>query len=183
MPIMPKKDDGSVDWESGIRTGAYMLEKFDARRHRHLHQERELLQADKGWFDRVEFLSIKDVAARTNALLSGEIQYMDRCDLKTLDHAEAEPGHHRLRDHRLWPLHLRDERDAEALRQSSNVRIAIKYSINRDDMLEKVFLGHGTVGNDNPIAPTVKFAVDPQPRHVYDPDKAKELLKKAGLDS
>ena len=38
-----------------------------------------------------------------------------------------------------------------------------------------MFLGHGTVGNDNPIAPTVKFAVDPQPRHTYDPDKAKEL--------
>ena len=54
--------------------------------------------------------------------------------------------------------------------------------MNRDDILEKVFLGHGTVGNDNPIAPTVKFAVDPQPRHAYDPAKSKELLKKAGLD-
>ena len=29
MPIMPKNDDGSVDWQSGIRTGAYKLEKFD----------------------------------------------------------------------------------------------------------------------------------------------------------
>ena len=64
-----------------------------------------------------------------------------------------------------------------------NVRSALKYSINRDEVLEKVFLGHGTVGNDNPIAPTVKFAVDPQPRHSYNPDKAKEYLKKAGLDS
>ena len=64
-----------------------------------------------------------------------------------------------------------------------DVRNAIKYSMNRDDILEKVFLGHGTVGNDNPIAPTVKFAVDPQPRHAYDPDKAKELLKKAGLET
>ena len=42
-------------------------------------------KSDRGWFDRVEFLSIKDVAARTNALNSGEIHYMDRCDLKTLD--------------------------------------------------------------------------------------------------
>ena len=112
MPIMPKKDDGSVDWESGIRTGAYMLEKFTPGVSATFNKNPNYYKADKGWFDRVEFLSIKDAAARTNALLSGEIQYIDRCDLKTLDHAEAEPGHHRLRDHRLRPLHLRDERDA-----------------------------------------------------------------------
>ena len=29
MPIMPKNDDGSVDWQSGIRTGPYKLDKFD----------------------------------------------------------------------------------------------------------------------------------------------------------
>ncbi len=63
------------------------------------------------------------------------------------------------------------------------MRNAIKYSLNREEIVEKVFLGHGTVGNDNPIAPTVKFAIDPQPQHTYDPDKAKELLKKAGLET
>ena len=46
-----------------------------------------------------------------------------------------------------------------------------------------MFLGHGTVGNDNPIAPTVKFAIDPTPKHSYDPARAKEYLKKAGLES
>ena len=29
MPIMPKNPDGTVDWQSGIRTGAYKLDKFD----------------------------------------------------------------------------------------------------------------------------------------------------------
>ena len=46
-----------------------------------------------------------------------------------------------------------------------------------------MFFGHGTPGNDNPIAPTVKFAIDPQPQHAYDPDKAKFHLKKAGLET
>ena len=64
-----------------------------------------------------------------------------------------------------------------------DVRNAIKYSLNREEILDKVFFGYGTVGNDNPIAPTVKFAVDPQPKHVYDPEMAKSLLKKAGLES
>ena len=64
-----------------------------------------------------------------------------------------------------------------------NVRLAIKHSLDRQDIIDKVFHGHGTAGNDNPIAPTVKFAVDPQPRHIYDPEMAKSLLKKAGLES
>ncbi len=29
IPIMPAKDGGGVDWESGIRTGPYVLEKFE----------------------------------------------------------------------------------------------------------------------------------------------------------
>ena len=45
-----------------------------------------------------------------------------------------------------------------------DVRTALKYAINREDIVKKVFLGHGTPGNDNPIAPTVKFAIDPQPK-------------------
>ena len=29
LPIMPAKDGGGVDWESGIRTGPFMLENFE----------------------------------------------------------------------------------------------------------------------------------------------------------
>jgi peptide/nickel transport system substrate-binding protein len=182
MPIMPKKPDGSVDWESGIRTGAYKLEKFTPGVSASFTKNENYYKPGKGWFDAVEFLSIKDSAARTNALLSGEIDYMDRCDLKTLDQLKANPdlvvseitgyGHY------IYVMNVTQKPFDDV-----NVRLAIKYSMNRQDILDKVFLGHGTVGNDNPIAPTVKFAVDPMPKHVYDPDKAKEYLKKAGLDS
>jgi hypothetical protein len=66
---------------------------------------------------------------------------------------------------------------------NADVRMALKYAIDRDDIVKKIFLGHGTVGNDNPIAPVVKFAIDTMPKHSYDPDKAKSYLKKAGLSS
>ena len=85
LPIMPAKDGGGVDWESGIRTGPYILEKFEPGVRAKHEAQPELLQSDKRWFDEVEFLAITDVAARTNALTTGEIHFMDRCDLKTLD--------------------------------------------------------------------------------------------------
>lgn len=182
MPIMPKNADGSVDWQSGNRTGAYKLEKFDPGVSATFTKNENYYKQGRGWFDRVEFLSIKDVTARTNALLAGDIQYMDRCDLKTLDQIKAVPdvvvqeitgyGHY------IYVMNVTAKPFDDV-----NVRLAIKHSLNREEIVDKVFLGHGVVGNDNPIAPTVKFAIDPQPKHSYDPAKAKEFLKKAGLDS
>jgi peptide/nickel transport system substrate-binding protein len=181
MPIMPKNADGSVDWQSGNRTGAYKLDKFNPGVSATFNKNENYYKKDKGWFDRVEFYSIKDVAARTNALMSGEIHYMDRCDLKTLDMLKTNPDINVQEitgyGHYIYVMDVRAKPFDDV-----NVRLAIKHSMNREEIVDKVFLGHGQVGNDNPIAPTVKFAVDPQPKHTYDPEKAKAFLKKAGLD-
>ena len=182
IPIMPAKDDGSVDWESGIRTGPYTLEKFEAGVSCFLNKNPNYFKSDKGWFDRVEYLAIKDVTARTNALNSGETHYLHRVDLKTVDLLRQNPNIEIFEKtgygHYIYVMNV-----TAAPFDNADVRNAIKYSLNREEILENVFSGFGTVGNDNPIAPTVKFAVDPQPRHVYDPDMAKSLLKKAGLES
>ncbi len=182
IPIMPAKDDGSVDWESGIRTGPYVLEKFEPGVKATFNRNPNYFKTDKAWFDRVEALSIKDVTARTNALTTGEIDYLHRADLKTLDLLMQNPNvvifEKTGYGHYIYVMNVNVPPF-----DNPDVRNAIKYSLNREEIVEKVFLGHGTVGNDNPIAPTVKFAVDPQPKHVYDPEMAKSLLKKVGLES
>jgi peptide/nickel transport system substrate-binding protein len=66
---------------------------------------------------------------------------------------------------------------------NADVRNALKWAINREEIAKKVFLGHALAGNDNPIAPSVKFAIDPKPKYSYDPEKAKSLLKKAGMSN
>ena len=64
-----------------------------------------------------------------------------------------------------------------------NVRMALKYAIDRQDILNKAFLGNAKVANDDPIAPQIRFAIDPQPVHTYDVAKAKEYLQKSGLQT
>lgn len=179
--IMPAKE-GGADWASGIRTGAYALEKFEPGVIATSNKNPNYFKSDKGWFDRVECLSIIDVTARTNALNTGEVQYMDRCDVKMLDMLKQNPdlaisettgyGHY------TYAMNVQ-----KAPFDNPDVRNALKYSLNREEIVQKVFLGHGAVGNDNPIAPTVKFAIDPQPKHTYDPDMVKSLLKKAGAEN
>jgi peptide/nickel transport system substrate-binding protein len=63
------------------------------------------------------------------------------------------------------------------------VRKAIKYAINRQELVDKVLYGYGKVGNDNPIGSTMKYSTDPQPQHTYDPEKAKAILKEAGIEN
>jgi peptide/nickel transport system substrate-binding protein len=178
-PIMPSAD-GKVDWQSGIRTGPFKLDKFEpgvsARMTRNDNFYKDV------WFDSFEMSCIPDVAARTAALTAGEIDYMDRCDLKTLELVKMTPGVLITEvtgyGHYVIPMNV-----TVAPFNDVNVRMALKYAIDRKAIVDKVFYGHGTPGNDNPIAPTIQFAIDPQPRHDYDPEKAKAYLKKAGLDS
>ena len=90
LPIMPAKD-GSVDWQSGIRTGPFVLDKFEPGVNARMKKNANYHKSGQPYVDELEVLCIPDVAARTAALTSGEIQYMDRCDLKTLGLLQQNP--------------------------------------------------------------------------------------------
>jgi peptide/nickel transport system substrate-binding protein len=64
-----------------------------------------------------------------------------------------------------------------------DIRNAVKFAVDRQDITNKVFSGINKPANDNPIAPSIPYAIDPEPIHKYDPEMAKSLLKKAGKDS
>ena len=180
-PILPS-NNGEVDWESGNRTGAFKFESFEpgivARfvRNDNYHFE------GKPYVDSVEVRALPDVTSRTNALTTGEIDWMAAPDLKTLDLLARDPkieitevagyAHYTL------PMLL----DVEPF-DDPNVRLAIKHCIDREEIVEKIFLGHALPGNDNPIPTSVKYGIDPQPVHSYNPDKARKYLAAAGLDS
>jgi peptide/nickel transport system substrate-binding protein len=182
LPIMPANADGTADWRSGIRTGPYVLEKFEPGVRASFTKNANYHWSDRGWFDRVEFLSITDITARTNALATNEVDYMDECDLRTINLLGRNPAIQILETtgfgHYTFPMTVTHKPFDDV-----NVRLALKYSIDREDIRQKIYAGRGQVGNDDPIAPIVKFGIDPQPKHVYDPTMAKSHLKKAGLDS
>lgn len=180
LPILPAKDGGGIDWEAGIATGPFILEKFEPGVSTRLKRNPNYHKEGRPYFDEVLILALTDVTARTNALISGEVDWIGRCDLKTLGMLQSNPdieitevtgyGHYTL------PMNVNIPPF-----DNPDVRNALKYAIDRQEIADKVFLGHATVGNDNPLAPSVKFAIDPQPKHAYDPEMAKSLLKKAGI--
>jgi peptide/nickel transport system substrate-binding protein len=180
LPVMPVKDNGQADWESAIGTGPFILEEFKAgevtRAKRNPNYFRDV------WFDEVEILSIIDPTARTNALLSGELDFMDRCELKIIDQLAKQPGLEIDKvtgyEHNVFSMNV-----TAPPFDNADVRNAVKYAVDREAILQKVYGGIGTIGNDNPVAPSVKFAINPEPVHKYDPEMSKSLLKKAGVSN
>ena len=62
----------------------------------------------------------------------------------------------------------------------NNIRLALKYAVDREALVKTVLRGHGVTGNDHPIAPYYRFYAKELEKRQYDPEKAKFYLKKAG---
>jgi peptide/nickel transport system substrate-binding protein len=180
LTIMPAKADGKVDWESGIRTGPYVLEEFKPGQT--MRAKRNPNYFRDTWFDEVEIISLIDPTARTNALIAGEIDYMDRCEAKTLKYLERQSGIEIDKttgyEHNVFSMNV-----TAAPYDNKDVRNAIKFAVDREAIVKKIYGGIGKVGNDNPVAANVKFAINPEPIHRYDPEMAKSLLKKAQVSN
>ena len=180
LAIFPAKGSEDIDWQKGIGTGAFVLEDFNPGVH--IKGKRNPNYFRDVWFDDVDMLTIADVAARQNALTSGDVHYINRPDLKTVGLIKRNPnvlvesvtgfGHY------VAPMDVR----AKPF-DNPDVRNAVKYCFDREALLKKVLFGYGQPGNDDPIAPAIKYASNPKPIYKYDPDRVKFHLKKAGLTS
>jgi len=180
-PILPIVD-GVADWESGNRTGAFKLESFEPGIVGRFVRNENYHFDGRPHVDSVEVRCLPDVTSRTNALTTGEIDWMAAPDLKTLSLLGRDPNLEITEvvgyAHYTLPMLL----DVAPF-DDPNVRLALKHCIDRDEIVEKIFLGYALAGNDNPIPTSVKFGIDPQPVHSYNPDKAREYLAASGLDS
>ena len=89
--IMPANDGGGVDWDpaSAPDRSSWTWEpgvRAKLTRNPNYHKE------GVPYFDEVEFLSITDIAARVNALTTGEVHWIGRPDLKTLHLLQRNPN-------------------------------------------------------------------------------------------
>ena len=168
---------------NGIGTGLYQVQSFDPGVRMVATRYADHYKGDDaGFFDEVEYIAINDNTARMNALMTGQVDTINRIDFKTEALLRANP---QLRiqevtgnQHYTFAM-LTDT----APFNDVNVRRALKYGINRQEMVDKILLGHGMVGNDTPIGPANQYFHAEMEQLEYDPDQAKFYLQQAGLDS
>ncbi|MDP6705527.1 MAG: ABC transporter substrate-binding protein [Alphaproteobacteria bacterium] len=180
VAIMPAKD-GEVDWKSGVGTGAFSLVSYEPGVRTALKRNPNFFKSGQGHFDEAEMITIADVAARTNALTTGEIDAMDRVDLKTAHLLKRRKGINLVETSGTQHYTFCMRCDTPPF-DNNDVRLALKYAIDREAILKTVLKGHGVLGNDHPIGRSNRYHADALPQRAYDPDKAKFHLKKAGQE-
>lgn len=180
LGIYPAADDGSLDWKSGNGTGGYILKKFEPGVRAYLERNPNYWNQDRAHVDAVELLSIKDASARTTAIITGKVHVIDQVDPKTCHLLAKKSGVHV--EESTGPLHYTFPMlmDIPPF-NDNNVRLAVKYALDRKKMLQLILKGHGTIGKDNPIGPSYRYYSKDLTPIPYDPEKAKFHLKKAGL--
>lgn len=180
--IVFPSEDGKILWQDGIATGGYKLVAADPGVRYLGERNPDYWKSDRAHFDRVEVIALNDKAARTNALLTGEVDTIDAVDLDTVHllkrRSDIEVDAITGTQHYTMPMFC-----DTAPFDDINVRLALKLAIDREQLVETVLNGFGQVGNDSPITPANRFFNDRMPQRTYDPDKARHHLKQAGLDA
>ena len=178
LTIVPADD---MNFDAGVGTGGYILETYEPGVKSIVRKNPNYWKSDRAHFDSVQMLAIRDVNARTTALQTGEIDAMNAVDPTTAGLLSAMPGIDLIQTqgkvHYCFSMITTDPMFADA-----RVRKAMKLSINRQDMVDKVLNGYGSIANDQPISNAYEYFNPDIPQHEYDPEQAKSLLKAAGAE-
>lgn len=180
LPILPSAD-GKIEL-GPVGTGGYSVDSYEPGVQATLTKNPNYWKEGRAHFDGLELVSILDAAARLNGLMTGAVDVIDQVDPSTISMLESRGGNRILsvagNAHYVFPM------DARAAPFSDNhVRLALKYAIDRQELVDKILNGHGKVGNDHPIGPANRYYDASLEQKAYDADKARFHLKAAGMDS
>jgi peptide/nickel transport system substrate-binding protein len=144
----------------------------------------------KPYFDTVETLSISDPTARLNALTAGEVDAIADPSVPQIPSIQSNSSLKFIENPgglcnvicmstMTGKSYVTPNMGAAEV-QNNQVRQALRYLVPRQQMIESVWAGHAKMGND------LHSWFDPDydgmlPQRPYDPEKAKSMLKAAGV--
>jgi peptide/nickel transport system substrate-binding protein len=173
--------NGWKEWTKPVGTGAFTRERFDPGVRVSLKRNPNYWKSGAGNVDGCEITVITDNSARLNALLSGQVDVINRVDPKTVALLKRNPRTHVVQAPGGWHAMMPMLTDTPPY-DNPDLRMALKLAADREQILKTLFSGYGQIGNDQPIPKDDPFFNTQLPQTVYDPDKAKFHFKKANID-
>ena len=177
--LLIQPNGGKDDPTAAIGTGPYIMKSIDMGV-RFVAEKNPNYWGDLGNAGTIEIIVINDNTARVAALQSGQVDMIDRVPPRTAGlvarapgitvSTTAGPGHY------VFIMHCDTAPFA-----NNDLRLALKWGMNRQEMVDKILFGYGSVGNDTPINSSYPFYTEFEQRE-YDPDKAAFHFKKSGHD-
>lgn len=178
LHILPDGADAFTNPAECIGTGPFTLTEWTAG-------ERAVLQKNPSWWksgqpylDGFEILQI-DKPSQINALLSGQIDGSEGFEaLAQAQQLEGNPATQVFRLPGANVPNLTMRLDAKPF-DDPNVRLAFKLAYDRQTLLDTLYLGQGSLGNDLHGKPFPSYNSE-LPQREFDPEQAKSLLAQAG---
>ncbi|ROM53335.1 ABC transporter substrate-binding protein [Pseudomonas poae] len=174
--------EGTTDFNKGIGTGPFTVGEFKPGVRSIAVRNKNYWKPGLPYLDEIEFIAIADEPSRINALLSGDVHMINEVNARSTTRISASPKH-RVVDAPSGNYTDLIIRQDQMPGKSPEFTQAMKLLLDREQIKSAVFRGYAVVGNDHPISPGARYYNTDLPQTVYDPEKAKFLLKKAGMES
>ncbi len=179
MLIVP---EGTSDFNLGIGTGPFKAKEFKPGERSIGVRNTNYWKPGLPYLDEIEFIAIADESSRVNALLSGDVHIVNEVNPRSTVRIKGSTKH-RVVDSPSGNYTDLIIRQDQLPGKSPEFTQAMKLLLDREQIKSAIFRGFARVGNDHPIAPGARFFNADLPQRAYDPEKAKFLLKKAGMES
>ncbi|WP_303969407.1 ABC transporter substrate-binding protein [Sporosarcina ureae] len=174
-------EKGNDEYERNpVGTGPFKFVEWKPNETITIEKNEDYWQEGLPKLDRIIFQAIPDNSARLNALLSGEIDLAD--GINPADGVKIE-------DNDVLQLFERPSMNVGYLGltvtrepfDKKEVRQAMNYAIDKQSIVDSFFEGRAEVAK-NAMPSSISGYNDDVEAYAYDPEKAKELLKEAGLE-
>jgi peptide/nickel transport system substrate-binding protein len=162
-----------------VGTGPFAYKSFSAGQQSTFVRAANYWRSDRPFVDELIITNYADETSQLNALISGEVDVVNLLSTDALTQLEGGGKKSLISAGGGWnPFTMRVDK---APFDDVRVRQALRLAVDRKQMLDLVFGGHGTIGNDVFGIWAPEYNRD-LPQREYDPDQAKSLLKSAGQD-
>jgi peptide/nickel transport system substrate-binding protein len=197
FPIVPEHIYGSITKEeletsefnfNPVSSGPFKLKKWDRNQAIILEQNKESFLIDQNNVNELVFKILPDYTTRIIELKKGEIDLMELVKTEDIKELEEEsdlyvvPIVGREYDYIGWnnidvdAFIIEGQVKPNNLFANENVRRALTYAINRQEIIDVYLLGYGELAV-TPISPIFKNVIDENIKpYDFNPDKARELL-------
>src|SRR5882757_208276 len=178
--LIVQPNGGKDKPDAGISAGPYVVKTNEPGVRHGAERFANYWQGDKmGHADQIEVIVINDATARTAALQGGQVNMINRVEPKIVDLIKRLPGvtirNHSGPGHYVFIAHCNT-----APFDNNDLRMALKLAMDREEMLDKILRGYGSLGNDFPINASYPLFPDGIEQRKFDPDKAAFHYKKSG---
>jgi peptide/nickel transport system substrate-binding protein len=163
---------------AGIGTGPFILENLEPGVRMTMKRNPNYWRTGHPYVDSVEVIGINDSNARVSALLSGAVHLINRVDPRAVTQIAA--GKFQVFEIASGGQYFFPMRTDTAPFDNVDVRLALKYAIDRKSIIDRTQFGHAEMANDQPIPKFLEFFAADIPQRPYDPDQAAFHFKKSG---